>query len=232
MSSLSAGRREAEESEEEGDDADDFFQFGERRADVILDGFGGYAQFLCDLLMGKPFVAAQAEDPLPLLRHLLHGHVDNHQQVLGGDLRRNVVRQKVLDVQEPLFVTGLHALVFEDVENGVLGHPEQIAAERFDAADRLAGFPDFQKDIVRQILGFAPVFQHAEGKRLHMRGVTHVQRIECIVTALPEALQDQFVRLLVHSFVVWSKIRVLSGCVNCKQGLKYINFSGNGIAIR
>ena len=135
-------------------------------------------------------------------------------------------------MQEPLFVTGLHVLVFEDVENGILGHPEQIAAERFDAADRLAGFPDFQKDIVRQILGFAPVFQHAEGKRLHMRGVTHVQRIECIVTALPEALQDQFVRLLVHSFVVWSKIRVLSGCVNCKQGLKYINFSGNGIAIR
>ena len=84
------------------------------------------------------------------------------------------VRQEIAGSKALPFVAYLHRLVLEPVENGVLGHPEQIAAERFDVPDRLARFPEFQKDIVRQILGFAPVFQHAEGKRLHMRGVTHV----------------------------------------------------------
>ena len=57
-----ARKRRAEESEEEGDDADDLFQLGERPADVIFHGFGTDAQLLCDFLMGESFIAAQPED--------------------------------------------------------------------------------------------------------------------------------------------------------------------------
>lgn len=65
------------------------FQFGERRADVISRICFGSPP-LCDLLMEKPFVAAQCHDA----RYLLHGHVDISRSSVATfvEMRRSVRR--------------------------------------------------------------------------------------------------------------------------------------------
>ena len=52
----------------------------------------------------------------------------------------------------------------------------------------------FRKNIVREIFGFALALQHAAGERLHTRGISHVQFVECLAIALSEPLQNQFIR--------------------------------------
>ena len=185
-------------SEEYDDRGDDLPQFGERRADVVFHRFGSDPQFPGDLLMRQSFVTAQTEDPLPLFGHSLHGQFVDHQQILGGDFRSDVVRQEIAGGKALPFVAYLHRLVLEPVENGVLGHSEQVISQRTDVSDRSAVLPNFQKNIVREILGFAPALQHAAGERLHTRGISHVQFVECLAIALSEPLQNQFIRFSVH----------------------------------
>ena len=108
------------------------------------------------------------------------------------------VRQEIAGGKALPFVAYLHRLVLEPVENGVLGHSEQVISQRTDVSDRSAGLPNFQKNIVREILGFAPALQHAAGERLHTRGISHVQFVECLAIALSEPLQNQFIRFSVH----------------------------------
>ena len=108
------------------------------------------------------------------------------------------VRQEIAGSKALPFVAYLHRLVLEPVENGVLGHSEQVISQRTDVSDRSAVLPNFQKNIVREILGFAPALQHAAGERLHTRGISHVQFVECLAIALSEPLQNQFIRFSVH----------------------------------
>ena len=171
-------RISGEGSEKEGDDTDNFPEFGERRANMILDGFGRDIQFGSDLLIGAVFATTHAEDLPALFGHLLQGHFDDHHQLFGSDLCGDILRHEVSDPEILAFITNPDILVLEDVEHGIAGHPEKVVPERPDMTDRLSVFPDFEEDVVSEVFGFGAVFQQAERKGLHMRSVTHVQFVK------------------------------------------------------
>ena len=158
---------------------------------MVLHALLRDAQLAGDLLLGDSVVTVHAEDLPALCGHLLDGQVDDQQQVASVDLFGKVFREELSDVHLPgaLPVAGAHGLALEKVEERILCHAEEVALERAHTVERIPAFPEFQKQVMGEVFGFAPVLEHTVRKGLHMRCVAHVDRIESVAVALFQLLK-------------------------------------------
>ena len=160
--------------EEKQDQRDEFAQFGQGPRNLIFDGARGDAKTPGDFVVGDALLTAHAEDALPLPGHLLHRQLNQQQQVAVVHVRKFVFGQQIGLPGE----VGPHRAAVETVVYGIAGHAEQVGAEGRDAGHRAAVLPDFQEQVVGDVLGLCPVLEHAAQKLLGLRRIPHVEGVE------------------------------------------------------
>ena len=91
----SDGRFRGAFSDEEGEERQQPAELAQGGGHVAFDGFDAEVEPLGDLLVGKLFVTAQAENPAALFGHAVHGDGDEQRQLLGLDFlaERSVARR-------------------------------------------------------------------------------------------------------------------------------------------
>lgn len=196
----SDGRFRGAFSDEEGEERQQPAELAQGGGHVAFDGFDAEVEPLGDLLVGKLFVTAQAENPAALFGHAVHGDGDEQRQFLGLDfLAERSVAPLGGRVDMLLHVFVFYDRVGKDVEYGVAGHRVEVAPQRACAAQFAALLPDAQEDVLRDVFRFAGVFKQPEHEFPDLGSIKQVEGIECGLVPFGQSGQQFFFFFRSHS---------------------------------